>query len=106
MGFAEEDLELDRKIYQTLTAINGTLEQLSQFAREQAAASGGNLSSSLDRLSEKIDTLTAVLGQEKNYTVEVNVTGADGAIQDLVARVIEEVMIRVKQENLLTVTTG
>jgi len=98
MGFAEEDLELDRKKYQTLSAINGTLEQLSQFVREQAASSGGNLSSSL--------ALTAVLGQEKNYTVEVNVTGADGAIQDLVARVIEEVIIRVKQENLLTITTG
>jgi len=53
MGFAEEDLELDRKKYQTLTAINGTLEQLSQFVREQAASSGSGLSSSLDRLSER-----------------------------------------------------
>lgn len=106
MGFAEEDIELDRKKYQTLSAIHGTLEQLSQFARARAASQTGELSSSMDRLSEKIDTLTAVLGQEKNYTVEVNVSGADGAIEDLVARVIEEVMIRVKQENLLTVTTG
>ena len=106
MGFAEEDIELDRKKLQTLSAIHATLEQLSQFVRAQAASSSGNLSSSMDRLSEKVDTLTAVLSQEKNYTVEVNVTGTDGAIQDLVARILEEVMIRVKQENLLTITTA
>jgi hypothetical protein len=106
MGFAEEDLELDRKKLQMLSAIHSSLEQLSQFARAQAASRTGSLSSSMDSLSEKLDTLTAVLVQEKNYTVEVNVTGTDSAIQDLVARVIEEVMIRVKQENILTITTG
>ena len=106
MGFAEEDIELDRKKYQMLTAIHSSLEQLSQFVRAQSASSSGDLSSSVERLSEKIDTLINVLAEEKNYTVEVNVTGTDGAIQDLVAKVIEEVMIRVKQENLLTVTTA
>ena len=106
MGFAEEDLDLDRKKLQMLGAIHSSLEQLSQFVKAQAASSSGDLSSSLNGLSEKVDRLTAVLVQEKNYTVEVNVTGTDGAIQDLVARVIEEVMIRVKQENLLTITTG
>lgn len=105
MGFAEEDIELDRKKYQMLSAIHSSLEQLSQFVRAQAASRTGDLSSSLNSLSEKIDTLITVLAQEKNYTVEVNVTGTDGAIHDLVARVIEEVMIRVKQENLLTITT-
>ena len=106
MGFAEEDIELDRKKLQMLSAIHASLEQLSQFARAQAASRTDDLSTSLNSLSEKIDVLTAVLVQEKSYTVEVNVTGTDGAIQDLVARVIEEVMIRVKQENLLTITTA
>lgn len=106
MAFPEEDLELDRKQYQMLSAIHGSLELLLQFAKTQTTSSTGDLGSSLSSLSEKIDTLINVLGQEKNYTVEVNVTGTDGAIQDLVARVIEEVIIRVKQENLLTITTA
>jgi hypothetical protein len=106
MGFAEEDLELDRQKLKMLGSIHSSLELLSQFVRAQATLSSSELTNSLNSLSERVETLTNVLGQERNYTVEVNVTGADGAIQDLVGRVIEEVMIRVKQENLLTITTA
>jgi len=70
MGFAEEDLELDQKKYEMLSAIYGSLELLSNFARSQAASSTGDLNSSLGALSERIDALISVLGQEKNPAVK------------------------------------
>jgi len=98
----DQDLELDRQIVARLDSVIVLLSSLPSEMKSADAQS--QFDASLSRLSEKIDALIAMLGAEKNYTVDVNVSGADGAIHDLVSRVIEEVIVRVKQENLLTVT--
>jgi len=61
---------------------------------------------SFETLGSRMDALTSMLSQSKEYKVDVTVDGADGAIHDLVSRVLEEVIIRIKQENLLTISDG
>ncbi len=95
------------------SAILDSLERICALMVESAQSSGATgesptaeLAVSMKELSAKIDAFLNVLGQTGEYAVQVNIAGADGAIQDLVSRVIEEVLLRVKQENLLAITNG
>jgi hypothetical protein len=62
--------------------------------------------SSIKELSEKIDTLNGLLSHTGEQKVSVTIENSDGAIHELVSRVVEEVLVRVKQENILRVTNG
>jgi hypothetical protein len=62
--------------------------------------------SSILELSEKIETLNGLLSDAGEQKISVTIENSDGAIQDLVSRVVEEVLIRVRQENILRVTNG
>lgn len=92
-----------------LDALNRIYALMAESAQSSGApgeSSATELAVSMKELSEKIDALVSALNRTGEYAVQVTVAGADGAIQDLVSRVIEEVLIRVKQENLLAITNG
>ena len=61
---------------------------------------------SIKELIAKIDALIAVLSREKTQPISVKVENTDGAIAELVSRVLEEIIIRVRQENILKVLNG
>ncbi len=106
MADHEERLEADRAILLRLSEILQKVALASDKYVLETSPSQTGLTKSVNDLTGRINTLIETLGQSSDYKVEVSVTGADGAIQDLVSRVIEEVIIRVKQENLLTITTA
>ncbi len=104
MAQENSDIAIDNEILAELTEVN---RNLSAIARRQGGADLQiflELSATVKDLSTKLEVLNRALLSEKQYSVEVKVDGADGAIHDLVSRVMEEVIIRIKQENLLTVT--
>jgi len=100
------DLALDAAMLKHLSEINQHVKLLT------ASASGGeqdgidSVNVSIQNLSEKIDTLNNALVQETENRVAVTIQNSDGAIHELVSRVVEEVLVRVKQENILRVTNG
>ncbi len=102
---SDSDIALDIAILETLEEIKAILAELSE-RNATAASSAQALSGVAVILSEKMGLLAEVLGQQKEYTVDVTAEGSDGAINDLVSRVVEEIIIRVKQENYLTITEG
>ncbi|MDH5542996.1 MAG: hypothetical protein OEY64_08550 [Nitrospinota bacterium] len=61
---------------------------------------------SIKELIAKIDALIAVLSREKSQPISVKVENTDGAIAELVSRVLEEIIIRARQENILKVLNG
>ena len=105
MSAHDENMELDQAILARLSEILQKLSLASDKYVLETSPSQTGLMKSVNDLTGQIDRLIETLGESGDYKVEVSVTGADGAIQDLVSRVIEEVIIRVKQENLLTITT-
>ncbi|GMT42820.1 MAG: hypothetical protein IEMM0002_1231 [bacterium] len=106
MAGYEDDLAADNAVLETLNKINVLLGNAVQSYNNRSEPEKNELVNSITALSEKIETLITALNQTGEYTVEVNVTGADGAIHELVSRVIEEVVIRIRQENLLTITSA
>lgn len=79
------------------------------MAEKNIVAEGGvnqSVESSIKELSEKIDTLNGLLSNGGEQKVSVTIENSDGAIHELVSRVVEEVLLRVKQENILRVTNG
>ena len=70
------------------------------------AGTSGDVDSSIKELIAKLDTLISVLSQEKQGVVSVQVENSEGAIAELVSRVLEEIIIRVRQENILKVLNG
>ena len=105
MADHEERIETDRAVLLRLSEILQKVALASdKYVLENSPSQIGLVKSVTD-LTETVNRLIETLGESSDYKVEVSVTGADGAIQDMVSRVIEEVIIRVKQENLLTITT-
>jgi len=103
---AEDDIAIDNAILAQLNDISQQLNVLVSQQQGNKLQILGQLDASLKNLDGRIVALNSMLGQQKDYTVDVSIDGADGAIQDLVSRVLEEVIIRIKQENLLTVADG
>lgn len=97
------DIEIDLAILDTLKEIKALMTEMAGRKTADLSPLVSELNGRIDGLDGKISELTSMLGKSGEHKVAVSVEGADGAIQDLVSRVIEEVLIRVKQENLLEV---
>ncbi len=106
MASDSADIAVDSAILAVLNDMNRQLQLLAQQRGGGEAQVKAELNRNVKELAARVSTLTSLLGQSKIHEVAVTVQGADGAIHDLVSRVIEDVLIRVKQENLLTVTNG
>jgi len=106
MASDNADIAVDNAILAVLNDMNRQLQLLAQQRGGGEAQIKAELNRNVKELVARISTLTSLLGQSKDYRIEVTVQGADGAVHDLVSRVIEDVLVRVKQENLLTVTNG
>lgn len=96
-------IELDQEIVDILNEIKGMLAELAGSRNPDISPLVSELKGSVDGLGTKIDSLNGMLGKSREYNVNITVENADGAISDLVSRVVEEVIIRAKQENLLEI---
>jgi molybdenum-dependent DNA-binding transcriptional regulator ModE len=106
MASDNSDIAVDNAILAALNDMNRQLQLLAQQRGGGEAQVKAELNRNIKELVARISTLTSLLGQSKDYRIEVTVAGADGAVHDLVSRVIDDVLVRVKQENLLRVTNG
>jgi len=104
MSGLDPDLVLDTAMVTLLSEINQQVKLLTTFASGSGSDGNKGLNVSIQNLSEKIDTLNSSLIQESESRVAVTIENSDGAIHELVSRVVEEVLVRVKQENILRVT--